>query len=88
MKRSSFAAITSKSSRVHKHLLAHPRVGAYHEFDVVGGDSMMDDLEKTLRRWEAAVSVCERDGDDSDTAVLELNQSREALLVLLRKALS
>ncbi len=49
---------------------------------------MSDDLENIFRRWEAAVFVCERDGDDSDAAVEELDDSRAALLVLLRKALA
>lgn len=48
---------------------------------------MMDDIERTLRRWEGAVYACERDGDDSDEAVKELDDSRQALLSLLREAI-
>ena len=45
-------------------------------------------LERTLIRWEGAVSRCERDGDDSDEAVKELADSRQALLDLLKLALA
>jgi len=43
-------------------------------------------LKEVLTRWEGAVNACERDGDDSDTAVKELTDSRAALLDLLQEA--
>lgn len=46
-----------------------------------------EDLERTLTRWEGAVSAVERDGDDSGDAVKELDDSRAALLVVLKLAL-
>lgn len=46
-----------------------------------------DNLEKVLRRWEGAVSAVERDGDDSPETIKELDESRAALLVVLRKAI-
>lgn len=46
------------------------------------------ELETTLRRWEAAVYECEGAGNDSDEAQQELNDSRAALLTLLKKALT
>jgi len=49
---------------------------------------MSDDLENTLRRWEGAVNEVEGAGNDSDEAVKELDDSRAALLVVLREALS
>lgn len=48
---------------------------------------MKDELHDILMRWEGAVSAVERDGDDSEEAMKELADSREALLVVLRKAL-
>lgn len=49
-------------------------------------DTVSDDLHDTLIRYEGAVSRVERDGDDSDEAVAELEAARNALLVILRKA--
>jgi hypothetical protein len=49
---------------------------------------MSDELHDILTRWEGAVSACERDGDDSPEAVKELEESRAALLVVLRRALA
>lgn len=46
-----------------------------------------DELEAVLVRWEGAVSTCERDGDTSDAAVKEMEESRAALLVVLRRAM-
>jgi hypothetical protein len=48
---------------------------------------MKDELHDILIRYEGAVSRTERDGDDSEDAVKELTDSREALLAVLRKAL-
>ena len=45
-----------------------------------------DDLTNTLMRYEGAVSAVERDGDDSDAAVKEMEDAREALLTVLREA--
>jgi hypothetical protein len=45
-----------------------------------------EELEKTLIRYEGAVSTCERDGDDSDEAVKELLAARSALLAVLVQA--
>lgn len=44
------------------------------------------ELNDTLVRYEGAVSACERDGDDSDTAVAELAAARSALLAVLIQA--
>lgn len=46
-----------------------------------------EELEKVLMRWEGAVSVVERDGDDSPEAEKELADSRAALLGVLKLAL-
>lgn len=43
-------------------------------------------LEKTLIRYEGAVSECEREGDDSNEAVAELTAARSALLAVLIQA--
>lgn len=48
---------------------------------------MHDDLEKTLRRWEAAVYEVDGASNDGDEALKELEDSRAALLALLRRAL-
>lgn len=48
---------------------------------------MSDELHDILMRWEGAVYTVERDGDDSEAAMKELTDSREALLALLRRAL-
>jgi len=46
-----------------------------------------DDLRNALTRYEGAVSACEREGDDSEEAVAELESAREALLDILHAAL-
>jgi hypothetical protein len=48
---------------------------------------MKDELHDILMRYEGAVSAVERDGDDSPETMKELDEAREALLVILRKAL-
>lgn len=45
-----------------------------------------DDLRNVLTRYEGCVSRVERDGDDSDEAVAELEKAREGLLGILRIA--
>lgn len=50
------------------------------------GKPTREELEKILTRWEGAVSVVERDGDDSPEAEKELGDSRAALLDVLRRA--
>lgn len=45
-----------------------------------------EELEKTLYRYEAAVSACGCDGDDSDEAVDELKAARSGLLAVLVQA--
>jgi hypothetical protein len=46
------------------------------------------DLHDVLTRYEGAVNATERDGDDSEAAVMELKEAREALLTVLRQALA
>lgn len=45
-----------------------------------------DELRDTLVKYEGCVSRVERDGDDSDEAVKELADAREALMSVLRAA--
>lgn len=45
-----------------------------------------EDLKKVLIRWEGAVSEVEREGNDSPEAIKELDESRAALLGILRQA--
>lgn len=49
---------------------------------------MSDTLHDILTRYEGAVGEVERDGNDSDEAVKELQDARNALLTVLRKALA
>jgi len=46
------------------------------------------ELETVLRRWKGAVSAVERDGDDSPETIKELDDSRAALLTLLKQILA
>lgn len=45
-----------------------------------------DLLRDVLIRYEGAVSTTERDGDDSDEALAELEQARTGLLKVLKEA--
>jgi hypothetical protein len=45
-----------------------------------------DELRDTLTKYEGCVSRVERDGDDSDEAVNELAEAREALMEVLKAA--
>jgi len=45
-----------------------------------------DDLKRILIRYEGAVSTVERDGDDSETSMTELENARSELMDVLRQA--